>query len=121
MQFPITFETSITSLYSENYSNSRSSDVWQFERYEKLKLNISKKYLCNLLYSIYNLTPNSTIHNLDFFLTKKLKKNITMSLIGHNLLNNKIILQKYISPYSINYNSYSIVNRYIMAKIAISF
>ena len=121
MQFPINFETSITSLYSENYSNSRSSDVWQFEGYEKLKLNISKKYLCNLLYSIYNLTPNSTIHNLDFFLTKKLNKNITMSLIGHNLLNNKIILQKYISPYSINYNSYSIVNRYIMAKIAISF
>ncbi len=121
MKFPINFETSIASLHSENLSNLRSTNIWQFEGYEKVKINISKKYLFNLLYSIYNLTPNSTIHNLDLFMTHKLNKNITISLIGHNLLNNKIILEKYISPYSVIYNSYSIVNRYIMIKMAISF
>lgn len=120
-KLPVNFETSNGILYSKIYSNINSFSNIQYESFQKIKVKISKNISSNLLFSYYKFNLNSELNNLDLYITYKINGKSSFSVLGHNLFNNSILNQKFISNYSQTIMNYSLVNKYIQFKYFINF
>ena len=72
------------------------------------------------------ISPNLKSNDNYFFLDYEIEftpknKNLTYSLIGKNLTNNKVFTTHSISSFSTNYSSHNLIERYVMFKLTFGF
>ena len=72
------------------------------------------------------ISPNLKSNDNYFFLDYEIEftpknKNLTYSLIGKNLTNNKVFTTNSISSFSTNYSSHNLIERYVMFKLTFGF
>ena len=123
-KWPLNLEMSFTDLYASNKVIPRQAHpysfyLWQYDGYGKLKIEFTKRLYASFLYTYYKLGPNNNYEALDAYLVYKYKKNWRLSLTGHNLTNNRILVQKTISADVISVSSLLLVECYVVGTVSL--
>lgn len=100
---------------------SNKSKFWQHNASGKLKMSLSKKLYSNLFYVRYSLSPGNRFNIFDYFLNYKAASKATFSLTVHNILNTGNSFQRTINTITTFENSFAVVRRYFLFKVAFNF
>ncbi len=123
-KWPINFEFSSKIQYSQNRSLKEPGNDYDFLQYEhsiKIKAKFSEKLYAAYFYDYYALSKDSKFNTQDIYVSYRLKKSISFSLIAHNLINADFFSQKNVSPSTISINSFRVVPGYFLGMISFHF
>ena len=94
---------------------------WQHQAFSKLKFISGNRTFFAVSYGYKSLSSMSAFQHFDFYASHALKKSWTFMLTGHNLLNTTSIDRLAFDVNSSSEQSMSIVGRYLLLKVALTF
>lgn len=83
----------------------------------KAAIDKSSWLKANLVYNYIHTASLPAFHTLDLYASYRLRKNITISVYGHNLLNHGVIAFRTLDPNRGSWTYYELVSRYVLISL----
>lgn len=123
---PFKVETGFTAYHISNRTVpeiglSSKFRQWQHQAFTKLKFISGKRTFIAASYGYKSFSSMSAFQHFDLYASHALKRSWTFILTGHNLLNTKTIDRLAFDVNSYSEQNMSIVGRYLLMKVALTF